>query len=313
MSLALEELRDRAERAFGRVTITRAWESRRAIVGAHNMPPGDQADLAQQALELLRGGRMPSPAQLAALELSIRMLRPAPLSRAGVLDDLPDEAAAVFSAWPRFREAVKPLLHSIGRIDAVPDRAIGTGFRVSADLLVTNTHVLALLSGGAMTLEKGQAVVRFRHEYGSPDEPAVDVIGVRAVHASLDIALLELGPAGGAARPSLRPDPGPVAAGTAVVAVGYPGNDAARNPLFVGALFGDRFGVKRAAPGEVLGVSARTVYHDCSTLGGNSGSPLLSLDDARVVGVHRDGLYLYRNEAVDGRSLHDFVMPHLGT
>jgi S1-C subfamily serine protease len=311
MTDPLEELHGRARRAFGRVTIAQAWAGRRAVVGPRNMPPGDQAELAQQALDLLQAGRAPSPAQLAALELSIRMLRPAPLSRQGELDDLPDEAAADFPDWPRFRAAVKPFLYSICRVDATPGRAIGTGFRVAIGLLVTNTHVLALLSSGTMALQKGQAVVRFRHEYGSPDEPAVDVVGVRAVHPSLDMALLQLDEPAGAARPYLAADPAPVAPGDAVVAVGYPVNDAERNPLFVGALFGDRFGVKRAAPGEVIRAAARAVYHDCSTLGGNSGSPILTLPDARVVGIHRDGLYLYRNEAVDGRSLHDFIRPYL--
>jgi V8-like Glu-specific endopeptidase len=58
-------------------------------------------------------------------------------------------------------------------------------------------------------------------------------------------------------------------------------------------------------------VGGGRVYHDCSTLGGNSGSPLFSLRTARVVGLHCEGYFMYRNEAIDGATLHAFVQPHL--
>jgi endonuclease G len=57
----------------------------------------------------------------------------------------------------------------------------------------------------------------------------------------------------------------------------------------------------------VIGTGTSSLYHDCSTLGGNSGSPVLSLADASVVALHRDGYFTYRNEAVDGASLGAFV------
>ena len=74
------------------------------------------------------------------------------------------------------------------------------------------------------------------------------------------------------------------------------------------AVFGTKFGVKRAALGEVLdGSGTPTLFHDCSTLGGNSGSPVFAVATGRVVGIHRSGFFMYRNEAVDGGSLDAFV------
>ena len=35
------------------------------------------------------------------------------------------------------------------------------------------------------------------------------------------------------------------------------------------------------------------------------------METARVVGLHRDGYFMYRNEAVDGASLTEFINPHL--
>ncbi|MFE3993398.1 hypothetical protein ACFXPW_17175 [Streptomyces goshikiensis] len=41
-----------------------------------------------------------------------------------------------------------------------------------------------------------------------------------------------------------------------------------------------------------------TVKHDCSTLGGNSGSPVFDLADHRVLGLHYGGRYGLGNFAV---------------
>jgi endonuclease G len=93
-----------------------------------------------------------------------------------------------------------------------------------------------------------------------------------------------------------------------VAAVGYPAKDGDRNPMFVGAVFGATFGVKRAAIGEIRdGTRSPDVYHDCSTLGGNSGSPVFSLESGKAVAIHAAGTFMYRNDAIDGDHLSPFV------
>ena len=40
------------------------------------------------------------------------------------------------------------------------------------------------------------------------------------------------------------------------------------------------------------------MFHDCSTLGGVSGSCVVDLDSNQVIGLHFAGLYMQYNEAV---------------
>ena len=312
MSDYYDSLRERADRAFQKKPI--AIQGRvRAIIGP---TAGEVEGPAQDALNALNNGEEPTPKQLAALELAIRTMRPAPLSKNGELPQLEDEVASNFVEWEGFRSSVKPFLYAIGRVDFAPDKkvvtGVGTGFLISKSLLVTNKHVLDVLSSGTNRLERGQAVVRFREEYMSSTEKPVDIIEAVAVHPTLDMSLLRIEEKTfGDGRLPLAVETAEMQVGQAVVAIGYPFEDKVRNPLFVSALFGGRFGVKRAAPGEIVGTANQSIFHDCSTLGGNSGSPILSMDKARVVGIHRDGFFMYRNEAVNGKSLSDFVTPHL--
>jgi hypothetical protein len=112
-------------------------------------------------------------------------------------------------------------------------------------------------------------------------------------------------------RLALKIDPSPVQPGIPVAVIGYPFKDGFRNPLFTDTIFNDIYGVKRAAPGEITGIGTDRLFHDCSTLGGNSGSPVLSMESGGVIGIHYSGEFLYRNEAVDGASLLDFINQHV--
>jgi len=303
----------RATRAFQNKPVADVLERVKAIVGPGNMPPIEQSKLAEEAMTRMQNGKKPTAKQLAALEFVIRLMRPVPLSREGALDNLQVDVAPTFPDWPTFQTSIRAHLYSIGRIDLLPKEGVGTGFLVSDGVLVTNKHVLDILSKGTGILEKGQAVVRFKFEAGSADdETPTNITGVIAVHNELDIALLKVTKQKFTkARMPLTLDHKPVEIGQSVVAIGYPFDDSKRNPLFISALFSGTFGVKRAAPGEVSSTGPQSIYHDCSTLGGNSGSPILSMKTASVVGLHRDGYFLYRNEAVDGASLAKFIQPHL--
>ncbi|MEP7153019.1 MAG: serine protease [Nitrospira sp.] len=308
MSDYLDSLRDRADRAFQKKPLADFQIRVRAIIG----PAATQLGPAQDALNALHNGEEATPTQLAALELVIRTMRPAPLSKNGELPELENEVASCFVDWESFRVSVKPFLYAIGRVDLMAGKGVGSGFLISKSLFVTNKHVLDMLSSGTNKLARGQAAVRFREEYNSRTEKPVDILEVVAVHPTLDMSLFRIeDQVMEDNRIPLNIETAGMKAGQSVVAVGYPFEDVVRNPVFISALFGDRFGVKRAAPGEIVGTANESIFHDCSTLGGNSGSPILSMDKVRVVGVHRDGFFMYRNEAVDGKSLSDFVTPHL--
>jgi hypothetical protein len=301
----------RATRALGKHEVPDAVAKVRAIIGPQTIPASEAA--AQRAWEKLRDGDAPDGDELAALEIVIRLLRPAPLSHGGALDDLPDQQGHnlypqdLKDAWSSFRGKAKDLLYSIGRVDLVDGTHIGTGFLVRKDVLATNRHVLGDLTMGTEILGKGIALVRFQREQGANDAPehVVSIEGVIGIHETLDMALLAV-PA--LDRPFVEVETGTVPEGLRVAAVGYPAKDAVRNPIFSSAIFGTTFGVKRAAIGEVLdGTGTPNVFHDCSTLGGNSGSPVFSLETGKVVAIHRAGFFMYRNEAVHGERLGPFI------
>jgi hypothetical protein len=306
----VKRLLARAERTLQQSSIDDILTRVRAIIGPGNMPPTEQGRLAQEALDQMRSRKRPTTEQLIALEYVIRLMRPAPLSRGGTLDKVDPQLAEAFPDWQSFSQSVKPYLYSIGCIELLATKkGIGTGFLVAKDLLATNRHVLDLLSCGTNQLQKGQGAVYFGRESGVADtQGRTDITSAVAVHETLDIALLGIETTDNApARTPLVIETDSASEGDAVVAVGYPFDDPVRNPIFIDALFGGKFGVKRAAPGEVLKLSPQSVFHDCSTLGGNSGSPILSMKTARLVGLHRDGFFMYRNEAVDANSLNQFV------
>lgn len=300
-----DDLLDRAERAFVGQPVGEAFRGVRNIVGPAKLPDGE--DQAQAAMDKLRAGEVPSPAEIAALETVIQALRPSLLSKRALFNPLPTYQhyePGVVDQWNAFRNSAQPYLYSVGRIDRVDGNAttgLATGFVVAPGVLVTNTHVVQAISANSGVLQRGQAVVSFGQEYGVvPDPPAVAITGVIFIHPTLDISLLRIDDQ---TRPVWPVDDQPTSKGRRICVIGYPQDDP-RSPVFRDVIFGDRFGVKRGAPGEVRRARPDTVLHDCSTLGGNSGSPLVDVETCKVVGVHRDGpLFLFRNEAVDGPSL----------
>jgi hypothetical protein len=64
---------------------------------------------------------------------------------------------------------------------------------------------------------------------------------------------------------------------------------------------------KRLAPGEILKVTDSEIEHDCSTLGGNSGSAVVSLATGEALGLHFAGLYMEANYAVPAPKLRDLL------
>ncbi len=306
----LERLRRRAARAFGDRSPAEVLDRVRAIVGTSNLPVGFEGDLARDALAKLKDFELgkPTPRELAALEMMLRMMRPAPKFEDGKLEDLSEpEFAAAFPHWTAFQKLLEPIKSSIGRIDAGKQPA-GTGFLVNPELVATNRHVLDVISRGTRRLEEGQAEIGFWRELHPPDsEDPVPILDVVAYHEQFDIALLRIKPL---ARPSLTISGNAPAEEEPVAAIGHPYDDPVNNPLFTRSIFGNRWGVKRVAPGEIVAVNLPFVAHDCSTLGGNSGSPLLSLRTAEVVGLHFGGGFLWRNEAVDCRELAKFIDAH---
>jgi endonuclease G, mitochondrial len=219
------------------------------------------------------------------------------------------------------RKAIEAAIPSVGRIE-VPDHPslpyCGTGFIVGENLVMTNRHVAEIFCRGIgrqhLKLLPGQQVqVDFLEEQGSFDELVMQVEQVVMIHPHWDMAILRVDKTPEGVLPltlsSTRPEG---LLNDDVVVIGYPAMDPRNDINLQNQIFGGVFDVKRLQPGKLLvhenfncyyGRQVRAITHDCSTLGGNSGSVLLHLPSRQVVGLHFAGVYLKANYAVPAYDL----------
>uniref|UniRef100_A0AAU2JZX0 Serine protease n=1 Tax=Streptomyces sp. NBC_00049 TaxID=2903617 RepID=A0AAU2JZX0_9ACTN len=220
------------------------------------------------------------------------------------------------------RAGIRESFARVGRVE-VSGHAdldwLGTGFLVSPFAVMTNRHVAAEFAGadgrGGFTFRQGMgARIDTAEELGAPAADRsfeFDVTEVIGIHEDVDMALLRVAPAagGGGALPTplaVAADAPPDLTGRPVYVVGYPAADGRRNePAAMSRIFMDVYNVKRLQPGTATGLvpdgpagSGFTMTHDCSTLGGNSGSPVFDLADHRVLGLHFGGRFRSGNFAV---------------
>lgn len=261
------------------------------------------------------------PDEALGLEAIVRFSgRPAILVRNGSFET----PAPPWEKLAEYRDGIVEVARSVGRIHAnlpgVP--YLGTGFIVADDVLMTNCHVARLFAeraGGSWKISEGrQPTVDFADnpDADPPDEFAIEaVIGI---HERLDLALLRLASdGGGVEKPqpltlmSEAPDPSET---RQVYVVGYPAPDPRNDPAVMRQIFGDIYFVKRLQPGALVAPSVGPViaeapcslqtqsedviYHDASTLGGNSGSCAIDLETNQVLGLHFAGLYTKYNQGV---------------
>src|SRR5262249_48739612 len=98
-----------------------------------------------------------------------------------------------------------------------------------------------------------------------------------------------------------------------VALIGYPAYDPRNDADAMHRYFNDLYDVKRFAPGLILKATADAVLsHDCTSLGGSSGSTLMSLEQKKAVGLHFAGVYGKENSAVGvdtiKKLLHGFLV-----
>jgi endonuclease G, mitochondrial len=204
---------------------------------------------------------------------------------------------------------------SVGRIEVVGHRLqwLGTGWLVASDTIVTNRHVaveFARESGTTFTFRSGldgktmRASIDFLEEIDREDQMAFEVRQVLHIEDpdGPDLAFLKVDQIDGETPPSpIRlaetSDPDEL-----VAVIGYPARDS-RIPdvALMDRIFGDVYNKKRLAPGQLLEPLGDSILHDCSTLGGNSGSVVLSLETGDAIGLHFAGKFLQGNFAVPSR------------
>jgi hypothetical protein len=205
---------------------------------------------------------------------------------------------------------------SIGRIEVgnVPGyRWLGTGWLIEEDVIVTNRHVAAEFARperdgfifGSSFLGRMSARIDFREEFqgAAPAEFELTHILDVVPEPGPDMALLRVRWSDSPARAGRRPIDliTRVSVGQEVATIGYPAKDTRTViPDDMDRIFGNIYDVKRLAPGEVsfVGTAEGYLTHDCTTLGGNSGSAVVDLATGNALGLHFAGLEQQANYAV---------------
>lgn len=211
-------------------------------------------------------------------------------------------------------------LPSIGRVEIIGDDDqdyVGTGWMLSDDVLITNRHVadaFGVARDGGFGFRqwpdgrKMQVRTDFKREYqrdGVAQVSVRDLIHIApAGDVFPDFALLRVERNGAALPPPIDLDDAPLVADPAnlptLAVVGYPAEDVRNDASVSRRIFDGIYRVKRLSPGRLMTLSpnGRVLEHDCTTLGGNSGSPVINLATGRVCGLHFAGTYRSRNFAV---------------
>ncbi|HEY0661257.1 MAG TPA: DNA/RNA non-specific endonuclease [Lysobacter sp.] len=220
--------------------------------------------------------------------------------------------------WKERLVKAEPLLagpiRGIGRIELVGGRLewVGTGWLIDDEILVTNRHVaseFAMRRGAGLEFRVGpagriSASTDFRKEIDGVDDGSVTFQLARPLHIEdepgPDLAFFEVRRENGngtLAKPLACAKRARATAHAATI--GYPAFDS-RIPdrALMERLYGGVYDRKRFAPGAVTKVDGTRLLHNCTTLGGASGSPALDLETGEVIGLHFSGSFLSTNHAV---------------
>jgi S1-C subfamily serine protease len=220
------------------------------------------------------------------------------------------------------RPRIEASIPSIGRIE-IPNDPLGrpyagTGFLAGDGLLVTNRHVAMTFASGLGVNElrfisghEKSVGVDLKREIGSEESEPFIVHKVVMIHPYWDMAILEVphlkAPSGKALTLSTaHPDELVGEEQRDVVVIGYPAIDQRNGIALQMRVFRGVFNVKRLQPGKLkrrkevvsFGRTVNAITHDCSTLGGNSGSAVIDVATGHVIGLHFGGDYLLANYAV---------------
>ena len=232
-----------------------------------------------------------------------------------------DFDASPYGAWQDrldpYRDNIKSIIAGVGRVELKNHPSgmpwIGTCWLVGDDLLITNRHVARFFSQlrqGAWEIMPGVEVnVDFAEELGSKEalEYLISSIMYIEDNENIDLALMKLAP-----RSAVRLGLSPVPLDTRLAQVeyigtiGYPADDMRNNPRDAFTkYFQGQFGVKRFAPGRIMNANynPEQFTHNCTTLGGNSGSVVFNVASGGAVGLHFGGNAQVQNYAVNAATI----------
>ena len=255
-----------------------------------------------------KGKKNLTPSEQLGLEAIVLLFgRPALLVQNGDFGTPPEEWAHLEG----HRDMLKGIFPSVGRVDLDGHHSFrwcGTAFLVGDGILMTNRHVaqvFAEFSGASWKFQSGvTARVDYKEEFQVDDSNEFTINKVLGTHPTYDLALLDVNMKAGRKKgPEVLTlsSKAPKATKDGEVAViGYPAADSRNGRTEQLDIFKNIFDVKRLQPGKTTGLSQtpQILGHDCSTLGGNSGSCVIDLETGHIIALHFGGQFLKGNVCV---------------
>lgn len=253
-------------------------------------------------------GAVLTPDEEDGLEAIIQVFgRPAILIQSGKFATPPEG----WEVLEEFRAQIEGVLPSVGRIEeqkVMNGSMIGTGFLVADDVIMTNRHVARVFSVEGLNNNwklkvSMRPVIDYIEEEGAETSEEFRITEVIGIHETLDMALLRVEKGAAARTPlTIASKELDLSELRQVYLVGYPATDngGVTPPEVLLRIFANIFQKKRLQPGELSAVfdEQPIMAHDCSTLGGNSGSCVLDLQTGQVIGLHFRGEFQKANHAV---------------
>jgi endonuclease G len=224
-----------------------------------------------------------------------------------------------------YRSKIEKAIRAVARVEVIGHSLdyLGTAWVVAPNCAITNRHVaveFAQKRGARFVYRKNplgeeyRAVLDFKEEQIPTLPIAFEVSDILYI-ADLDdrfpdLAFLKVAPAPG----RVLPPPIPLFEGRLqreqmVAVIGYPAFDDRNDRSDMARIFQNIYDVKRLAPGYVQHeeLDSMTFSHDCTTLGGSSGSVVIDVETGAAVGLHFSGLYLDANYAVPAKILREYL------
>ncbi|GAA7771307.1 nuclease [Cupriavidus sp. SHE] len=308
----------------------------RAAFDAGRLPRSLMSAMSRSSVDALSGGQalesvaVAGVTALEGLEAIVALVGRPPLlirNNTVVLEPMPE----LPQETPSLIKRVEKWVPSVGRIEFRNHQMAwgGTGWVIEhkkkGALVVTNRHVAQIVArrkaDGSAVFVRAPSGARYGAaiDFGEEVESKVDDnsrtaeltrVEYLADDTSADVALLWI-EAASFSLPSpfqLAGDKVKVAKGDLVALIGYPAYDSRNDANAQARYFRDLYEVKRFAPGKILQSPSKGVLtYDCTSLGGNSGSPLIRLDDGKVIGLHFSGVYGKENTAVSAKTLSELL------
>jgi endonuclease G len=221
------------------------------------------------------------------------------------------------------KDRLDSAIRSVGRLELLnhSKQWAGTAWMITETIAVTNRHVALLFSqqrNGEFSFMRNPfnkpygARIDFKEEFLQPAVFEIDVADILYVADNddrfPDLAFLRLKSADAPLPPPIPLYDGKLTSKQLIAVIGYPAYDDRNGSADMSRIFDDIYGVKRLAPGEIQIVLENGQFtHDCSTLGGNSGSCVVDVETGTAIGLHFAGEYLQANFAVSASILREYL------